>query len=68
MLADYEGSHPLYVNATQNTLGIPSAQLASFAFPEVTTFIHPLKGTEALVSIEKARALIGFESEYKGAW
>jgi nucleoside-diphosphate-sugar epimerase len=64
LVADYEGSHPLYVNASHNNLGLPSAQLAAYAFPEVTEFKHALQGTETLVSIDKARALIGFEPEY----
>jgi nucleoside-diphosphate-sugar epimerase len=64
VLADYEGSHPLYVNASHNSLGLPSAQLAAYAFPEVTEYKHPLQGTETLVSIDRARALIGFEPEY----
>jgi nucleoside-diphosphate-sugar epimerase len=65
LLADYEGSHPLYVNAAYNTLGLPSALLAAYAFPEVSAFKHPLQGTETLVSIDRARALIGFEPEYQ---
>jgi nucleoside-diphosphate-sugar epimerase len=64
LVADYEGSHPLYVNASHNSLGLPSAQLAAYAFPEVTEYKHPLRGTETLVSIDRARALIGFEPEY----
>jgi hypothetical protein len=65
LFAEYEGSHPLYVNAAHNTLGLPSAQLAAYAFPEVTELKHPLEGTETLVSIDQARALIGFEPEYE---
>ena len=64
LFAKYEGSHPLYVNAAHNGLGLPSALLAAYAFPEVTEFKHPLEGTETLVSIDRARALIGFEPEY----
>ena len=65
LLAEYKGSHPLYVNAAHNGLGLPSALLAAYAFPEVTEFGHPLVGTESLVSIDRARALIGFEPEYQ---
>jgi hypothetical protein len=65
LLAEYEGSHPLYVNAAHNSLGLPSALLAAYAFPEVTEFKQPLQGTETLVSIDRARALIGFEPEYQ---
>ena len=33
--------------------------------PEVTELKHPLQGTETLVSIARARALLGFEPEYE---
>jgi nucleoside-diphosphate-sugar epimerase len=63
LLADYEGSHPLYINESQNLAGVESETLARLFFPEATTRRRPLVGTEALVSIEKARLLIGFEPE-----
>jgi nucleoside-diphosphate-sugar epimerase len=64
LLADYEGSHPLFVNDSHNSTGIASETLAQVFFPEVTARAHPLLGDESLVSIEKARALIGFEPEH----
>jgi hypothetical protein len=63
LLADYEGSHPLYINESQNLAGVESETLAQLFFPEATVRKHPLVGTEALVSIEKAHWLIGFEPE-----
>ena len=63
LLAEYEGSHPLWVNDSHNSAGIPTETLVSWFYPDV-----PLKrkilGTESLVSIDKARRLIGFEPEY----
>jgi len=64
LLADYTGSHPLFVNDSHNSTGIASETLAQVFFHEVTARAHPLVGDESLVSIEKARALIGFEPEH----
>ena len=64
LLANYEGSHPLFVNDSHNSTGVSSETLAQVFFPEVTQRTHPLVGTEALVSIQKARDLIGFEPEF----
>ncbi len=64
LLADYEGSHPVYVTAARNFVGFPSEELARVFFPEVTMRKKPLDGEETLVSIEKVRALIGFEPQY----
>lgn len=64
VLADYEGSHSLYVNERHNLAGVDSEPLARLFFPEATARKHPLVGAEALVSFEKAHQLIGFEPEY----
>ena len=64
LLADYEGSYPLFVNDSHNFVGIDSHVLAETFFPEVTTWKRAVQGTESLVSIEKARQLIGFEPEH----
>jgi len=64
LLADYEGSYPLFVNDGHNFVGIDSRTLAETFFPEVKTWRRPLQGTESLVSIERARQLIAFEPEY----
>lgn len=64
LTADYEGSHILFINAADNSLNIDSKTLARLFFPEVTEFKSDLAGTETLVSIEKARQLIGYEPEY----
>jgi nucleoside-diphosphate-sugar epimerase len=64
LLADYEGSHPIYVTDARNFVGFPSEELAQAFFPEVTVRKKPLVGEETLVSIDKARNLIGFEPQY----
>ncbi len=65
--ADYEGSHALFVNDDHNSIGYESAVLARYFFPEVSQSNVALTDTLSLVSIEKARALIGFEPEYSVA-
>ena len=64
VMADYEGSHTLFVNENHNYLGVPSEMLLSFCFPDVTARKREIAGIDTLVSIEKARALIGFEPKY----
>ncbi len=62
--ADYQGSHPLFINSAQNDLGYDSRTLVHLFYPEVTQFKSELDNDETLVSIQKARSLIGFEPEY----
>ncbi len=64
LLAEYEGAHPLFVNADHNWLGYDSATLARLFFPDARDYRRPLVGSESLVSIDRARALIGFAPEY----
>ncbi len=62
--ADYQGSHVLFICETQNSLAVDSALLARLFFPQVQIFSKPLIACESFFSIDKARALIGFEPEY----
>ncbi len=62
--ADYEGSHPLFVNAENNSLGYDSSKLAELFFPEIDEAQRDLSGTQSLVSIEKAQSLIGFAPKF----
>ena len=64
LTADFEGCHPLFINNDHNSSGIESEQLLSLFFPDVPARKRPILGTEALVSSERARKLIGFEPEY----
>lgn len=62
--ANFTGSHALFINDNQNWTGIESRVLASLFYPEVTDFRKILTGYDTLVSIDRARELIGFEPEY----
>jgi nucleoside-diphosphate-sugar epimerase len=64
LTAEYSGAHTLFINDSHNWSGIPSATLAELFYPDVKTFKKPLVGTETLVSIDRARQLIGFEPEF----
>jgi hypothetical protein len=64
VLADYQGSHALFVNDSENIVGIPSAELAASFFPQIRLYKTPLDGFKCLVSIDRARQLIGFEPVY----
>jgi len=64
LVASYEGSHPLFINDRCNILGVESELLAATLFPGVTERTRPLRGVESLVSIDRARKLIGFEPEH----
>ncbi len=64
LLADYAGSHAVYITDARNFVGFPSEELVRVFFPEVTTRKKSLDGVDTLVSIEKARKLIGFEPQY----
>lgn len=66
--ADYDGAHTLFINDSHNTIGLPSRELAELMYPAPDSWTgdwkSQLSGTESLVSIEKARKLIGFEPKY----
>ncbi|MBN2005040.1 MAG: NAD(P)-dependent oxidoreductase [Anaerolineae bacterium] len=64
LLADYEGSHAVYVTDTHNFVGLPTKDMAAVFFPEVTQWKKPVKGIGTLVSIKKVQNLIGFEPQY----
>ncbi|HNT73674.1 MAG TPA: NAD(P)-dependent oxidoreductase [Anaerolineae bacterium] len=64
LLADFTGSHALYVTDSRNFVRLSSQELAAVFFPEVTEWKRPVPRTETLVSIARARALIGFEPAY----
>ena len=63
LLADYTGSHALYVSAAENTTGMEAETLARTFYPEVTARSRPLVGKEPLVSCDRARQLLGYEPE-----
>jgi len=64
LTTEYEGAHTLFINDSHNWTGIESATLAALFYPDIQMFRKPLVGTETLVSIDRARQLIGFEPEF----
>jgi len=64
LLADFEGCHPLFINDSHNIAGVETETLLGLFFPEVTARKRLITGSETLVSIDRARQLIGYEPEY----
>lgn len=64
LVANFEGSYALFINDDHNFAGIPSLTLAELFYPDVKTFKKALADTDSLVSIDRARRLLGFEVEY----
>lgn len=62
--ADYSGFHPLFVSDVGNFAEYDAATLAKLFFPGVPFQTTKLEGNSSLISIEKARSLIGFEPQY----
>src|SRR5258708_22759751 len=62
--AAYDGAHALFVNDHRNWLNYDAKCLSQLFFPEVSESKITLSGSSALVSIDRARSLIGFEPEY----
>jgi nucleoside-diphosphate-sugar epimerase len=67
LIVPYEGCHTLFLNDSHNWAGIPSAELAAMFYPKVKTWKRRLAGTESLISIERARKLLGYEPEYSAS-
>ena len=64
LTADYEGCEVVFANDEHNITGLPSATLAALFFPEAALRLDRIPGTHSLVSIAKARRLLGFEPEH----
>lgn len=64
LTAEYDGSHPLFVNNTHNWLDYDTRILAHLFFPDVNQWETEISGSQALVSIDRARSLIGFEPQH----
>lgn len=62
--ASFEGAHALLINDSHNWTGIESKTLVRLFYPDVQEIKKDLQGTETIISIDKARRLIGFEPEY----
>ena len=63
LLRDYQGSHALFVGDRHNSAFLESRLLARLFYPDVPLRTE-LRGTESLVSIDRARTLLGFEPRY----
>jgi UDP-glucose 4-epimerase len=61
LTADFQGAHALFINSDLNYLGYDSEALLATFFPEVKRRSKAIPGAQALVSIDRARELIGFE-------
>ncbi len=62
--APVSGSHVLFINDRLNWTGVETQVLVDLFYPDVPELKKPLPGRESLVSIERARKLIGFDPEY----
>ena len=65
--AEYEGSHVLFVNDSHNSILYDTEKLLGLFFPGVARRQRAIRGCESLVSIDRARELIGFEPEHSVA-
>ncbi len=64
LTASFEGSHPLYVCAARNSAGYPVAELAKLYHPSVPEVREQTPGDDCLISIDRARSLIGFDPQW----
>ncbi len=61
----YEGSHPLFINDGCNRSGVPSKTLVELFCPGVgMKGKKNVKGYDGLVSIERAKAFLGYAPEH----
>ena len=67
LTAHCQGSHVLFINDSHNWLRYDTEKLLGVFYPEVTRRARSIRGSEALVSIDRARDLIGFEPEHSVA-
>lgn len=65
LTAGYDGSHPLFVNARRNSARLPVADLARLFWPPVPEIRLQWQGDDSLCSIDRARALIGFDPQWE---
>ncbi|MCL4506644.1 MAG: NAD(P)-dependent oxidoreductase [Chloroflexi bacterium] len=63
LLADFEGSHALFVSQRENSVGAESEALARLFYPQATARKRAIAGKAALLSYDCAAALIGYEPQ-----
>ena len=61
--SDLTGFEAFLIAAEDTTMSTPSAELAASVFPNVS-FTRPVEGTETLLSIDKAKRLLGYAPKY----
>jgi nucleoside-diphosphate-sugar epimerase len=59
-----KGSHAVYVTDKNNFVNIPTKKLVEVFFPDVKIWRKELSGYASLVSIDRARELIGFNPAF----
>jgi len=62
--AAYEGHHALFINDAHNNTGLSSERLLELFYSAVSARTKKISGSETLVSVDKARALISFEPDF----
>ncbi|MFP4377892.1 MAG: NAD-dependent epimerase/dehydratase family protein [Spirochaetales bacterium] len=62
--APFQGSHALFINAKTNDVGVPAGELAKLYATDTPAIRPSTAGDSTLVSIDRARQLIGFEPEW----
>jgi nucleoside-diphosphate-sugar epimerase len=60
----YEGSHVFFINDGCNRTGIPSETLVRLLYPDFKAWKKRVKGIDALVSCDRARAFLGYDPEF----
>lgn len=64
LTAEFEGCHHLFINDSLNWSGFETKILTDLFYPDVKTFKNDLSGFKTLVSIDRAKELIGYEPEF----
>ncbi len=67
LVAEYDGAPAVFVHDDQNVLGLPSEALARLFYPDVRQRKKAFTASEALITVEKARRLFGFQPRYSYA-
>jgi nucleoside-diphosphate-sugar epimerase len=65
IFADFRGSHPFFIAASNNPVGLPSRDLADLFYPGVNTWKRDIPGTEALLNLDKAKTMLNFEAKHQ---
>ena len=64
LTAEFDGAHPLFISDDANSVGCDPVQLAELFYPGVEVLSEELQPGDSLISIERARRLLGYRPEY----